>query len=292
MALGQKAAAGETSRVRWRDGVRGAGVRMLAAETPVAIVVNGSTLAVMLATPADLADFATGFLITEGIVATAAAAGEVEIVGHGHGHGIEARLWIADDQAARLAERRRTMAGPTGCGLCGIESLDAAARMPKMVAGDGPRPTPAEIVAAMAGLGAAQPLGQATRAVHGAALWRRDAPLLVREDVGRHNALDKLAGAVARTRIDTADAMLLLTSRVSLEMVQKAASLGCPVVVAVSAPTRLAVATAAAAGLTLVAVARADGFEVFTRAERIDWPAGSWQGTADGSGDISGDDDG
>lgn len=286
MELGQKTGAGETSRVQWRVGARVDGARTLAAETPVAIVVNGSTLAVMLATPGDLADFATGFLVTEGIVATAAAAGEVEVVAHPNG--IEARLWIADAPAARLADRRRAMAGPTGCGLCGIESLDAAARAPAVVAGGGPRPTPAEIVAAMAALGDAQPLGQATRAVHGAALWRRGAPLLVREDVGRHNALDKLAGAAARAGIDAAHAMLLLTSRVSLEMVQKAAMLGCPVVVAVSAPTRLAVDTAAAAGLTLVAVARADGFEVFTAPERIDWTGRSWQGIADGPGDAVG----
>jgi len=268
--------AGAVSRGQWRDGARTDGTRTLAAETPVAIVVNGSTLAVMLATPADLADFAIGFVLTEGIVATACEAGAVEVVAHPHG--IEARLWIDDAYAARLADRRRAMAGPTGCGLCGIESLDAAARPARFVTAAGPRPSPSEIVAAMASLGDAQPLGRATRAVHGAALWRRGQPLLVREDVGRHNALDKLAGAVARAGIGTADAMLLLTSRVSLEMVQKAAVLGCPVVVAVSAPTALAVATAAAAGLTLVAVARADGFEVFTQADRIDWPAGSWQG--------------
>jgi FdhD protein len=278
------------SRVAWREGARTEGTRTLAAETPLAIVVNGSTLAVMLATPADLADFAIGFVLTEGIVATAAEAGAVEVVAHAKG--IEARLWIDDVPAARLTERRRAMAGPTGCGLCGIESLDAAARTPPDVTGAGPRSTPAEIVAAIAGLGDAQPLGRATRAVHGAALWRRGQSLLVREDVGRHNALDKLAGAVARAGIATSDAMLLLTSRVSLEMVQKAAMLGCPVVVAVSAPTRLAVDTAAAAGMTLVAVARADGFEVFTHPDRIDWPAGSWQGGDGGWGERPGDDSG
>ncbi len=263
----QSMAAGVVSRVQWRDGARSDGTRTLAGECPVAIVVNGSTLAVMLATPADLADFATGFLVTEGIVDT--AAGEVEVVAHASG--IEARLWLDDERAARLADRRRAMTGPTGCGLCGIESLDAASRAPRRVTGTGPRPTPGEIVAVMAGLGTAQPLGQATRAVHGAALWRREAPLLVREDVGRHNALDKLAGAVVRAGTGTGDAMLLLTSRVSLEMVQKAAMLGVTVVVAVSAPTRLAVETAEAAGLTLVAVARADGFEVFSHPGRIAW---------------------
>ncbi len=282
MVVEQKPAADVVSRVQWRDGAASDGVRTLAAECPVAIVVNGSTLAVMLATPADLADFAIGFLVTEGIVATATEAGVAEVVGHASG--IEVRLWLADDHAAAIAARRRTMAGPTGCGLCGIESLDAAARAPRCVEAAGPRPSPAAIVDAMAGLSAGQPLGRATRAVHAAALWRRGAPLIVREDVGRHNALDKLAGAVARAGIDATDAMLLLTSRVSLEMVQKAAMLGAPVVVAVSAPTGLARDVAAAAGLTLVAVARADGFEVFTRSERIDWPDRTLQRGADAAG--------
>ena len=231
----------------------------------MAIVVNGVTVAVLLATPADLADFALGFALTEGLVATAADAGEVEIVRHADG--IEARLSVPD--SAALASRRRTITGPSGCGLCGVESLAAAAVAPRVVAAAGPRPTPGEIVAAMAMLGDAQPLGRAMRAVHGAALWRRGRPLIVREDVGRHNALDKLVGATAG--VATADAMLLLTSRVSVEMVQKASVLGAPVVVAVSAPTALAVATARAAGLTLIAVARSDGFEVFAGGERVAW---------------------
>ena len=255
--------------IRWRDGLAGPAARTLADEVPVAIVVNGTTVAVLLATPDDLGDFATGFALSEGLVATAAAAGPVEIVAHDDG--IEARLSVAD--TATLAARRRTITGPSGCGLCGIESLAAAIVAPRLVTAAGPRPTPGEIIAAMAALGEAQPLGRATRAVHGAALWRRSSPLVVREDVGRHNALDKLIGAVALAGAPTADAMLLLTSRVSVEMVQKAAVLGCPVVVAVSAPTRLAVATAAACGLTLVAVARADGFEVFAWPERVAWDA-------------------
>lgn len=253
--------------IRWRDGTASASDRVLATETPVAIVVNGSMIAVLLATPDDLVDFATGFALTEGLVATAAAAGPVEVVSHPEG--IEVRLSLADSGA--LAARRRTITGPSGCGLCGIESLAAAVVPPRVVSAAGPRPTPAEIVAAMTGLADAQPLGRATRAVHGAALWRRGEPLIVREDVGRHNALDKLVGAVALAGAPTADAMLLLTSRVSVEMVQKAAVLGAPVVVAVSAPTTLAVASAAAAGLTLIAVARADGFEVFTGGERVVW---------------------
>ncbi len=250
--------------IRWRDGESRAVPRTLADEVPVAIVVNGATVAVLLATPADLGDLARGFALTEGLVASLADAGEVEVVTHADG--IEARLSIAP--TAALAARRRTITGPSGCGLCGIESLAAALPPPRVIGAPGPRPTPAEIVGAMAALGAAQPLGTTTRAVHGAGLWRRGAALVVREDVGRHNALDKL---VAVAGADLADAMLLLTSRVSVEMVQKASVLGAPVVVAVSAPTALAVRTAAQAGLTLVAVARSDGFEVFTGAERIAW---------------------
>ncbi len=251
--------------LRWRDGTTGPSDRTLADEVPVAIVVNGTTVAVLLATPADLYDFAVGFALTEGLVVRAADAGEVEVVRYADG--IEVRLWLAGDGA--VAARRRTITGPSGCGLCGIESLAAAVVTPRVVTAPGPRPTPAEIVAAIGALGEAQPLGRATRAVHGAALWRRGAAIVVREDVGRHNALDKLVGAVAG--IETADAMLLLTSRVSVEMVQKASVLGTPILVAVSAPTSLAVATAQAAGLTLVAVTRSDGFEVFGGSARLAW---------------------
>lgn len=252
-------------RTRWRDGAASDGERVLAVETPVAIVVNGSTYAVMLATPADLIDFARGFALTEGIVDRADKIEDIEVVPHPHG--IEARLWVAAARATAIAERRRHVAGPTGCGLCGIESLGEAARPPRRVMAPGPMPTPAEIVAAMAGLDAAQPIGAATRAVHAAALWRRGEALTLREDVGRHNALDKLVGAVAGEDVGTA--MLLLTSRVSVEMVQKASILGVGIVVAVSAPTSFAVATARAAGITLVAVARADGFELFCGTERV-----------------------
>ncbi len=261
--------------IRWRGTVAAgnAGVpasdRILADEVPVAIVINGTTIAVLLATPDNLSDFAVGFALTEGLVACRAEAGATEIVHHPAG--IEARLSIADTDA--LTVRRRTITGPSGCGLCGVESLDAVHTRPRVVSTEGPMPAPAEIVAAMARLADAQPLGRATRAVHGAALWRRGQPLIVREDVGRHNALDKLVGAVAGDSdlANTSSAMLLLTSRVSVEMVQKAAVLGAPIVVAVSAPTRLAVDTAMAAGLTLIAVARSDGFEVFAGAERIAW---------------------
>ena len=254
-------------RSQWREGTVTQGTRTLPVEIPVAITVNATTHAVMLASPADLADFATGFALTEGLVDHADEIERLAIVTPPGG--IEVQLWIAPARAEAAAARRRHLAGPTGCGLCGIESLAEAIRPPRRCTAAGPRPAPSEIVAAIVALAAAQPLGTATRAVHAAALWQRGQPLLVREDVGRHNALDKLVGAAVGH--DATVAMLLLTSRVSVEMVQKASILGTPVIVAVSAPTSFACDQAAAAGLTLVAVARPDGFEVFAGGDRIDW---------------------
>ena len=267
----ESAAVRHARRRHWRHGAAGEGARVVAVETPVAIVVNGSTFAVMLTSPADLQDFAAGFALSEGIVGGLGDIEAIEIVAQADG--IEARLWITPALAAVAAERRRHLAGPTGCGLCGVESLAEASRLPVACTATGPAPEPDEILKAMESLSAFQPIGTATRAVHGAALWRRGTPMLVREDVGRHNALDKLIGAARRGGVATDHAMLLLTSRVSVEMVQKASILGAPVIVAVSAPTSLAIDRAAAAGLTLVAVARPDGFEVFGGGDRLAWPA-------------------
>ena len=207
---------------RWRDAAASAASRALPEETAVAIVVNGSTHAVMLATPADLVDFGRGFALTERLVDSAAEIEAIEVVAQPPG--IEVRLWLSPARAAAATAARHRLVGPTGCGLCGVESLAAALPPVRRVEAAGPGPTPDEIIVAVAALGHAQPLGQATRAVHAAALWRRGAALVVREDVGRHNALDKLIGAVAGS--DCGDAVLLLTSRVSVEMVGKAAVLG------------------------------------------------------------------
>nr|WP_244606565.1 formate dehydrogenase accessory sulfurtransferase FdhD [Arsenicitalea aurantiaca] len=241
-------------------------VRTVPEETAVAITCNGTSQAVMMATPADLEDFAIGFALTEGLIENPAEIERIEIVPLDLG--IEARLWVIEARADALQRRRRRMAGPVGCGLCGIESLVEAMRPVARVAERG-WITPNEIVEAMAGLRPLQALNAATRAVHAAAFWQRGRGITtIREDVGRHNALDKLAGALAREGVPSSGA-LLLTSRRSVEMIQKSARIGAEIVVAVSAPTALAIRAAEEAGITLVGVARADGFEVFTHTHRI-----------------------
>lgn len=242
--------------------------RVLPEEVPVALVYDGTTHAVMMASPADLEDFAVGFSLTEGKVGSVAEIAELEVVPHASG--VEARMWLAPAAARRTVERRRALLGPTGCGLCGIDSLEAAVPAVPAV-GEGPRLSAADVAAAVASLRPAQRLNAEARAMHAAGFWtQRDGLVVAREDVGRHNALDKLVGAVARGGADPASGVVVLTSRLSVEMVQKVAALGAAVVAAVSAPTALALRTAAAAGITVVAVARQDGFEVFVRPDRID----------------------
>jgi len=251
-----------------RGGTVVAGVRRVPEETALALVFNGTAHAVMMGTPADFEDFAVGFALSEEIVASAAEIEDIEVVEQEAG--VELRLWIDPARMAVLSERRRQMAGPTGCGLCGIESLAAALR-PLPAVGEGVRASAAAIAAAVAALGGAQALNAETRAVHAAGFWRPGTGLVAaREDVGRHNALDKLCGALARRSIDPASGLVVVTSRVSIEMVQKTVIAGATILVAVSAPTAHAIRLAQATGLTLVAVARGDEFEVFTTPGRIE----------------------
>lgn len=251
--------------LRWAERAQD-GERVVPEETPVALVHDASTTAVMMATPADLEDLAYGFTLTEGLAPALTAIASVELVETELG--VEARVWLAAPAGAALAARRRQIAGPIGCGLCGLDSLAQAVRPPVRV-GDALRLTSEDVRSALAALAPAQPLGAVTRAVHAAAWWRKGEGLVaIREDVGRHNALDKLVGALARNS-GAGKGLLVLTSRVSVEMVQKAAVLGAEALVAISAPTALAVRTAEAAGITLIAVARADSFEVFTHPKRL-----------------------
>jgi len=250
-----------------RDAAR-AGTRTVAEEAPIALTYGRQTYAVMMATPADLEDFAIGFSLTEGVVSSPSEIVELEIVEHEKG--VELRMGLCDDRDVALMNRRRKLAGPVGCGLCGIESLEAAIAPVRRVSSDA-RLEASTIFAALGRLGAHQKLNAETRAVHGAGFWPFGANdfRAVREDVGRHNALDKLCGALAREGRDAHDGAVFLTSRVSIEMVQKSAAMSAPIVVAMSAPTALAIRTADEAGITLCAVARENGFEVFTHKERI-----------------------
>lgn len=250
-----------------KTGVEDTG-RLIPEEVPVALVYDGSTHAVMMATPADLEDFAIGFSLTEGIVAGRSEIREIEVVEHENG--IEARMWLVPASGRKHAERRRRITGPTSCGLCGVESLEAAVPAPRKV-GRLATTTPAEIHKALAAMPPAQALNVATRAVHAAAFWDATAGGIaaVREDVGRHSALDKLVGAIAVADLDPTKGFVVLTSRVSVEMVQKTAQLGAEIIVAVSAPTALALRVAEEAGITLVAIARPDAFEIFTHSHRI-----------------------
>lgn len=248
-------------RLSFAGGAARAGTRVLPAEVAVALSYNGSTHAVMMATPADLSDFARGFTLAEGI----AALDEIERIDVVETPlGVDVQIWLADGAAGRAAARRRRIAGPLGCGLCGLESLEEAVRPAPHVTASLTL-TPAQVMAAVADLPHHQPLHDVTRAAHCAALWRGGI-VTAREDVGRHNAVDKLVGA---TPLPASDAALILTSRVSIDLVQKACTAGFPVLIAVSAPTAAAVAMADAAGLTLICNAGPGGFDCYTHPHRL-----------------------
>jgi len=251
----------------WRNGWV-ASTRDLPEEAAVALTYNRVTHAVMMATPADLHDFAVGFSLSEGVIGQPSDIEDFEIVPVEGG--LELRMWIASPLMAALETRRRRLAGATGCGMCGLESLAEALR-PVPHVDTGRAFSPSDIMAAACSIAPAQILGRATRAVHAAGFWRPQGGLwALREDVGRHNALDKVFGALAVAGISAATGVVVLTSRISIELVQKAARMGACVVVGVSAPTALAVRAADGAGMTLVGVAREDGFEVFCGGERLE----------------------
>ncbi len=250
-----------------RDGTALDRIDMLAEETPVALVYNGISHAVMMASPADLEDFAVGFSVSEGIADDRSDLGEIETVAVTDG--IEVRIELSSRAFWRLKERRRTLAGRTGCGLCGVDSLEQTVRVMEPVKAD-LKVSLAAIHRALDNLPEAQINNRATRSMHAAAFSTAQGELkLVREDVGRHNALDKLIGAMLRGGLDPASGVCLITSRCSYEMVQKAVVTGFPILAAVSAPTLMARRLAEAHNLTLIALARHDSAVLVSHPERV-----------------------
>ncbi len=251
----------------FRDGRFASAERVVPEEVAIAITVGGSTHAVMMATPRDVEDLALGLALAERIVSTLGEVEHLDVVETDAG--LDCQFRLVPERARTYVARRRQMTGPVGCGLCGVESLELAAP-PLPVVRVEPRFPPALIAEAMEAMSLGQRLGRETRAVHAAGFFRPDEGLIVvREDVGRHNALDKVAGHLARTGVDPGAGFVVLTSRVSVELVQKCAVMGASLVAAVSAPTALAVDTAARAGVTLVAVVRGPEFELFTHPRRV-----------------------
>lgn len=251
----------------WRGGAQHDTLRALPEEVAVALTYDSATFAVMMASPADLKDFAIGFSLSEGIINSVHDILDFQIITVEYG--IECRMSLASKKREALDARRRHITGPMGCGLCGLDSLKEASRnIPKVQSNL--HITAQMIADAGSLLACLQILNHETRAVHAAAFFvpsRND--ILLREDVGRHNALDKLIGAVAH-RGDTPSAgVVFVTSRVSLDLIQKTAAFGASVLVAISVPTARAVREAHAAGITLIAIARDDGFEIFTHPERV-----------------------
>jgi FdhD protein len=253
---------------RWRDGTVTREHDLVAEEMPVALVYHGVPHVVMLATPADLEDYAVGFTLTEGLVARPDEIRGVEVtLGD---ESAEVRVTVAWDRFSALLDRRRNLTGRSGCGLCGQETVEQAVREVKNV-GPGVRLAAAELHRAITQLARLQPINARTGSVHAAAWVLPGKGIqLVREDVGRHNALDKTIGALVRSGVDPAGGALLLTSRASFEMVQKSAAAGVALVAAFSAPTAFAVRLAERAGITLVAFAREHQHVVYTHPWRLE----------------------
>jgi FdhD protein len=257
----------EVGAQRWFDGRSSADLDCVAEEVAVSLEYNGLAHAVMMATPTDLEDLAVGFSLTEGAVSHGSEILDVEI--SESAHGIRLAIEVTGRRIHALKEHRRNLAGRTGCGLCGTESLEHVVRA---IAPVGSTATfdPAALARALAEMEVAQPLRAMTGATHAAAWIGRDGHMAVlREDVGRHNALDKLIGALARERVDASTGAVLITSRASFEMVQKAAAAGVGVLAAVSAPTGLAVRTAQSLNLALVGFARQGRHVVYAHGWRL-----------------------
>jgi FdhD protein len=256
------------SRIAHRSGGTSIADRRVPEETPIALSYAGTTHAVMMASPADFDDFALGFSLTEGVISSPEDIDSIEV--EDLDAGIDIQIRLKDTANTRFQARRRRLAGPVGCGLCGIETIEEAMRSVEAVSRSRLTIGSDDIVRSVRLLSKVQPLHAETGAVHAAGFYLPEKGIVAaREDVGRHNALDKLAGALAKAGTAGDSGAVVVTSRVSVEMVQKTAAIGSPIIIAVSAPTALAVRTAEAAGMTLVALVRGDEFDIFTHPDRI-----------------------
>jgi len=265
----------EVAVQRWKRGELTNTTDFVTEEVPVALVYHGVPHVVMLASPADLEDYAVGFTVSEGLVADPREIQSVEV--ERGAQSIEVRIGIAGERFSELLRRRRNLTGRSGCGLCGAETVEEAIRPPVRLT-KGPTVTVADLHAALVQLESMQPVNARTGSIHAAA-WvvpgqgvdqgARKGIQLVREDVGRHNALDKVIGALVRSGTDVSAGYALITSRASFEMVQKASAAGIAFMAAVSAPTALAIRMAEQTGLTLVGFARRDQHVVYANAERL-----------------------
>ncbi|HET7249174.1 MAG TPA: formate dehydrogenase accessory sulfurtransferase FdhD [Gemmatimonadales bacterium] len=257
----------EVSARQWSAGDITNRPEQIVEETPVVIVYNAIPHVVMMTSPADLEDFVLGFSITEELIRTPADLQEVKVIRYGQG--IEVQTTVDDACAAVIASRVRRLSGRTGCGICGTDSIDAVMKTPHPVRAG--RPVhPKAIERALAGLAERQQLNAVSGSVHAAAWAGVDGVVAdVREDVGRHNALDKLIGALLRRGVDPETGFILVTSRASFEMVQKAAVFGAPLLAAISGPTGLAVRVAEQSQMTLVGFARGDRLTIYTHPERV-----------------------
>lgn len=252
---------------RWKNGQLTRTTDFVTEEVPVALVYHGVPHVVMLASPADLEDYAVGFTVSEGLVGSPAEIQSVEVVPAPQS--VEVRIGIAGERFSELLRRRRNLTGRSGCGLCGAETVEEAIRPPVQVA-KGPTVTSSDLHAALVQLESLQPVNARTGSIHAAAWVVPGKGIqLVREDVGRHNALDKVIGALVRSGTDVAAGYAVITSRASFEMVQKAAAAGITFMVAVSAPTALAIRMAEQTGLTLVGFARRDRHVVYAHPHRL-----------------------
>jgi len=265
--LGYAAPLLEHAATRWEGGQATPSREVVAEEVPVAIAYNGLAHVVMMATPSDLEDFGLGFSLTEELVRTRADVRSIEAVRYSRG--IELQLTVSEACEAEIQARNRRLTGRTGCGICGAGSVESVLRPVRRV--EAPGPVAASAVGrALQQLPQLQPLNSAAGAVHAAAWADREGNVaLVREDVGRHNALDKLIGALAGAGTDPADGFIVVTSRASFEMVQKATVFGVPLLAAISGATGLAIRVAEEAGLTLAGFVRGDRLTVYTRPDRL-----------------------